>query len=185
MPCPACIRYHDVKERSAPLFWKTVADREIVFLAVRTHIDRITVKDDRLDAVISLDTRILQVTNVAAEKLLALFPGLADQVCLGGKGDRFGLEITGTETGHLIEHLTIELMLRERDLCSHVAPLIMSGHTKQRGAQAEVTVSFEDDLVAMGALKAAVSLLPWAFEPEHDEPDIENLVTSIHALRGR
>lgn len=127
-----------------------------------------------------------RVTDSVASKMLLLFPTLGDQVCLGGKGERFEDEITGTETGHLLEHLTIELMLRERDLCSHVEPLILAGHTTQRDGQAHVTVSFENDLVAMGAMKAAAQLICWAFNPGRTpQPDIEVLIADIHALRSR
>jgi hypothetical protein len=144
------------------------------------------VRDGRLNASITVNPSMRRIDESVASKVLALFPALGDQTCLGGKGERFGDEIVGTETGHLLEHLTIEFMLRERDLCSHVTPLILAGHTTQRNGQAHVTVSFENDLVAMGAMKAAARIICWAFNPDNAQrPDIEAFIADIHALRNR
>lgn len=146
-------------------------------------------KDDRLVVSLSMEEDRAFITDEAAGRLLVLLPGLANQVCLGGKGEFLKDELPGTETAHAVEHVAIALMLIERDLCEQVAPIVFTGHTTQGEPDAEgivrakVTVSFENDLVAMSAIRTASEVVAWTLDPSSTEPDIPRYIVQMHSYR--
>lgn len=115
----------------------------------------------------------------ATGRVMALMPGLADHVCLGDASSRFGEVAGDTETSHLLEHVTVELLAQ-----TDVAGDIMSGQTRQVGERAyEITLACPDDVLVAGALSSAAWILQWAYSGGGEpQPDVEATVGGLVAL---
>lgn len=120
-----------------------------------------------------------------ADRAFDLLPGLARHSCSNGRGLDFRREAADTETAHLYEHVTCELMAlagSPRDLRSSTAwDFAADGEGVYR-----LSISFDDDLVAIAALKAALPVVEWLLRPEAVEPpDIGVAVAAVTAVRAR
>lgn len=120
-----------------------------------------------------------------ADRAFHLLPGLARHSCHNGRGLDFRREAANTETAHLYEHITCELMALSgspRDLRSHTAwDFAADGEGVYR-----LSIAFDDDLVAMGALTEALTVVEWLLGPgDAAPPNIEAAVSAISAARAR
>lgn len=115
----------------------------------------------------------------ATERVLSLMPGLADHVCLGDSSSSFGEVAANTETAHLLEHVTVEL-LAQTDIAGDIA----SGQTHQMGERSyEITLACPDDVLVAGALSSAAWILQWAYSGGGDpQPDVAATVNGLVAL---
>lgn len=118
-----------------------------------------------------------------ASAVLALLPGLAKHRCDNSGGLSFPAEVRDTEIAHLLEHVA-----------SEIGTLAGSARTL-RGVTAwdfsrdgprvfRVTLQYDDDLVALGALKAAADVVSAVVE-DRRPPDIDAIVERLRQLRAR
>lgn len=154
-------------------------------------LEEIVVKDDRLRATVFCSETAALVSACVGQKVCDLLPGLADHVCVSAGNERFGDEICGTQTPHLLEHVTLELMLLEKRLSSPSEPFALTGYTSWESGEdsagkavgMKVVISFENDLIALAALQSAADIINCAFENEQDMPRIAQIMRNLHALR--
>ena len=160
------------------------------------HIEDIAVYHDSLRARIRCDKGYGYVSEKAATSMKTLLPRLEEQICVNSRHRYFGPEMVGTETPHLIEHVTIELMVSEARLFDEdVERTYMGttswshaeddGETAAAGAEEamEVCITFDNDLVALAALKHAAELVEWAFAGGIPSPDVRPILQELHGLR--
>lgn len=156
------------------------------------RIEAIDVHDGFLEADVSCRAEELHVSPALARRMVSLLPDLPHQQCVNSGHRYFGDEIEGTELPHLLEHLAIELMACEVRRFSPGSDRVYVGNTVWRkGTEGDdvrhmrVAISFDDDLVALGALKQASEIIAWGMRGVGAIPDIPDLVQTIHALRDR
>ena len=146
------------------------------------EIQHITVKSNSLRAEVKCALDMLHVSEDVAKNISAAFPGLSKQLCVDSDNasnqlHTFKDEIVGTQTPHLLEHLAIEILgsvyseARSEGIILHVPQFIGNtswleeiAKTKSHGyALMLVRISFQDDLVALAALKEATRIINTAF----------------------
>jgi len=95
-----------------------------------------------------------------SHELLALLPTLAEHACASGGVGRFGEKLEGALLPHVVEHVAIDLLVREQDGATPVQGF--AGNTvwfdRDRGIM-RVRVSFIDSLVTQAALYKAIDLV--------------------------
>lgn len=146
--------------------------------------DRVDVADGRLEAVVRVaDTRTLRTSAApdVSARVLAILPGLARHRCTNDAGQSFTRELPDTETPHLLEHIAEELMALAD------SPRSLKGETSwdfsRDGAGVfHVVLAYDDDLVALGALRDAAAVLDWLFD-EAPEPDVAASVARLRSVR--
>lgn len=117
-----------------------------------------------------------------SRQAIDLLPGLARHSCENDSEIDFTREMRDTESVHLLEHVACELMALAG------SPRSLKGRTEWDFARDgwgvfRVTLEFDDDLVAMGALREAVRIVEWllAGGAESDRPDVEAIVERLGA----
>ena len=147
-------------------------------------VDRVDVTDGRLEAVVVVaDESRFRTTSVPdlPSRLLGILPGLARHRCDNVEGRTFAEELADTETPHLLEHVAEELMALAG------SPRWLKGETSWdfvrdgRGVF-RVVLAYDDDLVALGALKEGASVVEWLFG-QGPEPDIAGAVSRLREVR--
>jgi len=154
--------------------------------------DRIDVSPSRVEAVVRISDPRLARTSAAnglAERALALLPGLRRHTCENGSAHGIAAELADTETPHLLEHVTFELMALSG------SPRTLKGETAWDFSADGVGVyrvrlAYDVDLVALGALKAGAGIVEWLFAETDGggrsalaEPNVAEVVTALEALR--
>ena len=139
-----------------------------------------------LEAVLVFDRgeplRTSEVPGLARAVLDAL-PGLKGHVCRNDDGLGFSEELEDTELAHLIEHSTLEVMAMAG------SPDTLRGSTSWDFAADgpgvfRVTVAWDDDLVALGALSCASALVR-AIALGEPVSDVEAEALRLSGLRRR
>ncbi len=123
-----------------------------------------------------------------ASRALELLPGLRRHTCDNGSAHGIAAELADTETAHLLEHVAFELMALAG------SPRSLRGETAWDFSADGVGVyhvrlAYDDDLVALGALKAAAGVVEWLMDtvaqPDGpNRPDVDAIVRTLHALRA-
>ena len=118
-------------------------------------------------------------------RVLAALPGIVSHRCECGSAHGIEAELADTETPHLLEHVALELMVMSG------SPRTLRGDTRWdfetdgRGVF-RVTLAYDDDLVALRALKDATGIVEALFA-EAPEPVLEGLVAQsvarLHEMR--
>jgi hypothetical protein len=90
--------------------------------------------------------------------LLESLPGLRRHRCESGKAHGFERELADTELPHVLEHTALELMVLAG------SPRTLSGSTtwdfgRDGRGVFRVEIEYDDDLVALGALRSATDLV--------------------------
>lgn len=132
-------------------------------------IEHIRVRADRLELNVRVAHERYAQTNpeiIAACKEFA--PTIALHTCRNSVGPTFGHVMNCTSVPHLLEHVIIDLQTR----AAHDSSVVFAGTTEwdvernaahKKGSNlplyAKVSVSLEDDVVALGAVKQAVDCL--------------------------
>lgn len=116
-----------------------------------------------------------------AERALALLPGLARHRCENDANARFVDEMRDTETPHLLEHVTVELMALAGSPRSLPARTTWDFSADGQGVF-RVRVTFDNDLVALGALREADLIIDWLWTGD-GVPDVDGTVERLRALR--
>lgn len=147
------------------------------------RIERVAVSLEAVEAVVRFEPdEPLRTSAIPgmSERALALLPGLRGHRCENTEGRPLRDEIADTEIAHLLEHATLEVMAMAG------SPVTLRGETSWdfaadgRGVF-RVRLEYDDDLVALGALKAAATAVEWC---AHDEAPAPDLGAEARRLRG-
>lgn len=147
-------------------------------------VDRIEISEGRLDAVVLVpDEANFRTSRIRdlPRRLLGVLPGLARHRCENDASRSFTDELADTETPHLLEHVTEELMALSG------SPRWLKGETTWdfacdgRGVF-HVALAYDDDLAALGALKEGVAVVDWLFDAAA-APDIDAAVARLRSAR--
>ena len=148
-------------------------------------IERVEVDEGRLEALVRVrdaaDLRTSAVPELPARSV-ELLPGLERHHCDNDAGARFVEELRDTETPHLLEHVTVELMAlagSSRSLRARTA----WDFDRDGSGVFRVHIHFDDDLVALGALREASGIVDWLWG-RAERPDIEAAAARLAALRA-
>ncbi len=125
----------------------------------------------------------LRTDPALASRALSLLPGLARHHCDNTEGSVFSAEARDTEIAHLLEHVACELMALAG------SPRTLRGETAWDFARDgrgvfRVTLQFDDDLVALGALKSAAAIVG-ALTSGEEPSDVTTTVEHLLAVRRR
>ncbi len=112
-----------------------------------------------------------------------MLPGLSRHSCENEANARFADELADTETPHLLEHVACELMALAG------SPRSLKGETRWDFATDgrwvyRVSLAYDDDLVALGALKEAGPMVEWLLAPTADRPDVDAAVGRLRSVRA-
>jgi len=120
-----------------------------------------------------------------ADRALALLPGLARHTCDNDASAPFTRELRDTETAHLLEHVTVELAALAGSPRSLRADTSWDFSADGRGVF-RLRLEYDDDLVVLGALRAAVEVVEWLLgDGGGAAPDVEVTVAGLRELRRR
>lgn len=152
-------------------------------LAIRS----IEVGERSLEAVVFVTDQAYLRTSRSSdlpEHAVALLPGLRRHSCDNDGELDFVRELRDTESAHLVEHVACELMALAG------SPRSLRGRTawdfsRDGRGVFRVSLEFDDDLVAMGALDEAVRIVEWllAGEERGAVPDVDAAVAQLARLR--
>jgi hypothetical protein len=149
------------------------------------HIERVEVGSSQVEATVRVRPEFASTADVedVATRALELFPGLVRHTCVSGSAHGIVAEIAATETAHLLEHVAAECMALSgspRDLRAET-----SWDFARDGAYVyHVRLSYDVDLVALGALQAAVGIVDWLMGVTAERPDTEAIITKLTRVRA-
>jgi hypothetical protein len=150
------------------------------------RVERVTVGEASLTAVVRFEPGEPLRTSAYPElpsRALVLLPGLAKHRCDNDEGAAFTDELRDTEIAHLLEHVACELMALAG------SPRTLRGETEWDAARDgkgvfRVTLAFDDDLVALGALKAAAEVVR-GLAADEAAADVAATVERLREVRGK
>lgn len=150
------------------------------------RVHSVTVGPDRVDVVVHMEPAEALRTSAspaAPGRALRLLPGLAQHRCHNDDGLSFGDEVADTEVPHLFEHIVLELMAEAG------SPRSLRGEThwdfKRDGRGVfRVSLEYDDDLVCLGAIKAAGPVVAYILEGG-ESPDVRAIARRLTGLRER
>jgi hypothetical protein len=93
-------------------------------------------------------------------------------------------ELRDTESAHLLEHVTMELAALAGSPRSLHADTSWDFAVDGRGIF-RLRFDYDDDLVVLGALNAAVGVVEWLLGGHGEPPDIDAVVARLRAPRAR
>lgn len=127
----------------------------------------------------------LRTTGVPGcpERLLGLLPGLKGHRCDNDAGLTFADELADTELAHVLEHAALEIAALAG------SPHTLKGRTAWDFARDgrgvfRVAIEYDDDLVALGALRAAEDVVRWLIAGG-EAPDVQCEAVRLRGLRRR
>jgi hypothetical protein len=157
----------------------------------------VTVDPARVEAVVDFTRdeplRTSSFPELPTHALLVL-PGLRGHRCDNGAGMTFPEEMADTEIAHLLEHIAVELMALSG------SPTTLAGRTEwdfraDGHGVFRVLLEYDDDLVAIGALKEAAAIVAWLMGASAADacavggvvgtPDVRAAVARLGAVRRR
>jgi hypothetical protein len=149
------------------------------------RVHSVTVCPDRVDVLVEMgDSEPVRTRpeDAVGSRVLALLPELGRHRCENGSGREFADELDDTEVPHLFEHVVLELMARSG------SPRTLRGETewdfKRDGRGVfRVSVEYDDDLVCLGAIKAADKVMAYLLA-DGARPDVDAEAAKILGLRG-
>jgi hypothetical protein len=148
-------------------------------------IDRIDVGPERIEAVVRAQHAYARTSSAAeiSARALDLLPGLVRHTCENGTAHGIVAELADTETAHLLEHVAVELMALSG------SPRTLRAETVWDFARDGVDVyrvrlTYDDDLVALGALREALGVVDWLLGVSAQRPDIDSIVAALVLVRS-
>ena len=134
------------------------------------RITRLEVRRGRLTCIVEFAPKVPRFTSKALiDKVLPAFPSLPRHACVNGSGRTFGDVIECTPVPHLLEHMVVDLQVREMASATlgvpappapADAPIVgTSEWINETAGLARIDASFADDQVALRALRDAVAAL--------------------------
>ena len=124
------------------------------------RVENITVGKGRISYVVRLAPDERYTSEDLMERVLEDFPCLSCHTCVNAQGPTFAAVMNRTSRAHLLEHMVIDLQVREFQERNR-SPLFV-GNTQwvdEVAGVARVQVSYQDDLVALRAFKQAIVYL--------------------------
>ena len=151
------------------------------------RIDAVSVMADAVEALVVFEPGEPLRTSahpLVVERALALLPGLRGHRCDNGEGRSLPDELADTEIAHLLEHAALEIAAMAG------SPPTLRGLTswdfRQDGRGVfRVRLAYDDDLVVLGALKAAERAVAWCVSGEGAAPDVEDEARRLRGVRRR
>ena len=139
------------------------------------RITRLEVRRGRLTCIVEFAPKVPRFTSKALiDKVLPAFPSLPRHACVNGSGRTFGDVIECTPVPHLLEHMVVDLQVREMASATlgvpappapADAPIVgTSEWIDETAGLARIDASFADDQVALRALRDAVAALNAALD---------------------
>lgn len=134
-------------------------------------VERIAVRDDRLSLLVRVVPASARYTTPDfARRLVTAAPTLPHHTCINDEGCTFASVMGHTPVPHALEHAIIDEQVRLTAAASPApaesayaeADVPFLGTTEwldERNGLARVEVSFQDDLLALQALDAAIALI--------------------------
>ena len=120
---------------------------------------RVRVRPDRVEVEAAVAAeRYAQTDTALVQACLKRVPTLGQHACRNSKGPVFAAVMERTSTPHLLEHLIIDAQTRAAKDASRV----FTGTTQwsaESALVANIALSYEDDLVALDALKRSLEFL--------------------------
>lgn len=150
-------------------------------------VEAVEVRDREIHARVRVTDPALMRTSARpdlGERALGLLPGLARHTCDNDEDAAFTLELRDTESAHLLEHVTVELAALAGSPRSLRAATSWDFSADGRGVF-RLRFAYDDDLVVLGALREAVTVVDWLLTPDGDVPDVDAIVVRLRELRGR
>ena len=147
-------------------------------------ISRIDVGPSIMEALVRAEPSLAHTSAFPglAERAIEILPGLTRHTCQNGASHGIAAELASTETPHLLEHVAVECMalsgsprhLRAETVWDFVA----DGPHVYR-----VRIAYDDDLVALGALREGLRIVDWLCDPSTEKPDIDAIVVRLREVR--
>ncbi len=147
-------------------------------------LERVEVGDSSLEARVRVTDPVWMRTSAVPglpSAALVLLPGLARHRCDCGASHGMRQELADTETPHVLEHVTLELMAHSgspRDLRGET---VWDFATDGRG-MFRVRLAFDDELVAREALERGLALVNALLEGRDPGP-VNGLAKELRRLR--
>jgi hypothetical protein len=146
-------------------------------------IEGVEVGESRIEALVRVAPAGMRTTAADGLKARALdlLPGLARHTCENDAGRPFSAELGDTETAHLLEHVACELMALAGSPRSLRAETSWDFAKDGPGAF-RIRMEYDDDLVALGALRQASEMVGWLFGGGA-RPDVAAIAADLAELR--
>lgn len=149
------------------------------------RIEAVEVGERRLEARVRVDAAGALTTRAwpgMADRLWSLLPGLARHSCHNDGGVSFREELADTQLAHCVEHVAAELMALAG------SPRNLRGETRwdfsaDGPGVYRVALEYDDDLVALGALRESVAIVEWAALEDREPPSPSNIAQGLRGLR--
>ncbi len=121
--------------------------------------EAVRVRPGRIEVTVRVASRnYLQTNEALVQRCLQHAPTLAQHACRNQVGPLFGAVMYNTSTPHLLEHLVVDTQTR----AARNASVVFTGTTQFSSEDpllANLALSYEDDLVALRALKESLEFL--------------------------
>lgn len=148
-------------------------------------VDSVEVGERRVQALVRVpdEQRRTSCSDGFARRACDLLPELVRHTCRNGTGRDALRELADTQTAHALEHVAVELMAMAgspRSLKAHT----QWDFTKDGPGVYRVVVEFDDDLVALGAIREATTIMRWLLDPIGGAPDISAIIDKLRAVRA-
>jgi len=148
-------------------------------------IERVEVAEKDIRAVVRVRDLGLMRTSAATglvARALELLPGLERHSCENDAHVRFADELADTEAPHLLEHVAVELMALAGSPRALPARTSWDFSADGRGVF-RLQLAYDDDLVALGALKEADLICDWLYGCGV-KPDVPAIAERLRELRA-
>ena len=153
-------------------------------MAQLIDIRKVTISPRSLTAEVrfSADAPLFTADDLeGTDRIIDLMPQMLDHTCYGDGGETFGAVVDDTEIAHLLEHVTVEVLVRTKR-----AGAISAGQTRELDARRrawELRFACPDDVLVAGALSSAAWIVEWAYTGGGDpEPDLDAIAKGLVAL---
>ena len=128
--------------------------------AAALTIERIAVRADRLSLLVRVAPGAPRLTDAAfARSLVAERPTLAHHTCVNPFGPTLGAVIARTSLPHVLEHVIIDEQVRHPRSLTDATFVGTTEWLDEAAGLARVEVNFLDDLVALEAMRNALSFV--------------------------
>jgi hypothetical protein len=149
------------------------------------RIERIDVGPDALEALVRVEPALAKTSASPglANRAIELLPGLARHTCENGTSHGMIAELAATETPHLLEHVAVECMALAGSPRSLRAETVWD-FSADGPLVYRVRIAYDNDLVALGALREGVGIVDWLMGVTAEKPDIDAIVAGLRAVRS-
>lgn len=123
-------------------------------------VERVAVRRGRLSLLVRVSPGAARYASPAlARALLAERPTLAHHTCVNSCGPTFGAVIASTSLPHVLEHVIIDEQVRHPRSLTDATFVGTTEWLDDAAGLARVEVNFSDDLVALEAMRNALSFV--------------------------